>query len=84
MPFIESIRTAERFAGDAGEVLVELYDYDSEGNLVYTGVCSRYDAPVDEDVWYVTKYEYDAEGNVARKQVRQRVAWVDRALLDWL
>ena len=71
-------------ANQAGEVLIELFDYDANGNVIYSGACSFINGSTGEDIWYLYKFSYDSNDNVIRKEVRQLVAWDDRALLDWL
>lgn len=85
MPYVESLKTGERLAAQqAGEVVVELLEYDVNGNLIYKGATNDYAANLETNTWYIYKNTYDGDGNLVRRELRQWVAWVDRALLGWI
>lgn len=82
--FFQPIKSAERHADlGAGEILITKLDYDVDGNIVYRGVNS--DAKADDalETWSICKITYDS-GNPIQMEYRYKVAWADRAILDWL
>lgn len=87
MSFFRPIKSADRFAQDSGEIVLEKFDYDVDGNLIYQGVVNNTAADEADEIWSVVKYTYgDIGGSIRliRSEWRHRVAWNERAVLGWL
>lgn len=84
MAFVDSIKTGDRHAQEAGEAIVQNMDYDVSNNLIYLGACKNPGAPEDDPVWYIFKYTYDGANRLTKTQLRENVSWTDRGLLGWL
>lgn len=65
---------------------VSLYDYDSNGNILYIGRAARGTA-ASEPGWYIEKMTYDANGNVASIKTvifdYERSIWNNRTSLTY-
>lgn len=83
MSFRQPIKTDQRFADSAGEVVVDLFDYDVNSNLIYRGVSSAEQADENEAIWHIAKYTYSGV-DLIRTEFRSNVAWSQRALLNWI
>jgi hypothetical protein len=84
MSFFRTIKSPDRFSQGAGEVILERFDYDISGNLVYQGVVNNTVGPEDSDVWAIAKFTYDGDDRLVRTEYRYLVAWTERAILDWI
>jgi hypothetical protein len=85
MPFFGTFRSPDRFAaGNAGEILLEKYDYDLDGNLIYQGAANSNHADDAADVWAICKYTYNIDNKLIRTEYRYLVSWDNRALLGWI
>lgn len=85
MPFFKTFKSPDRFSGDnAGEILLEKFDYDLDGRLAYEGATNNAHATDADEVWAIAKFTYDGNNKLVMVEYRYRVAWSERALQDWI
>ncbi len=85
MSFFRTFKSPDRFAGDgAGEILLELFDYDGAGNIVYQGCTNQAHGNEEEEIWAIAKFSYNGENQLIRTEYRYTVAWSERAIIDWI
>lgn len=84
MSFFRTIKSPDRFSHGAGEILLEKFDYDVDGNLIYQGAVNSINGGDAEDIWAIAKFTYDGSGRLGRTEYRYLVAWSERAILDWI
>lgn len=83
--FFRPIKSGDRVAGDnAGEILLEKFDYDVDGNLIYQGATNQPHGSEGSDIWSVAKFSYDGSNRVIRTEYRYLESWTARAILDWI
>lgn len=81
--FFRPFKSPDRFSDGAGEILLEKYDYDVDGNVTYQGATNLTKGSDDEDIWAIAKYTY-VDGNISMIEYRYKVAWSERAIQDWI
>ena len=84
MPFFGTFKSPDRFAQGAGEILLEKFDYDVDGNLIYQGATYSTHGSDSSEIWAVAKYTYNVDGKLTMTEYRYLVAWDERAILDWI
>lgn len=84
MSFFRTFKSPDRFAQNAGEILLEKFDYDVDGNLVYQGATNAITGEDTSDIWAIAKFTYDGNGRLSRTEYRYLVAWSERAILNWI
>lgn len=85
MSFFRPFKSGDRFAGNyAGEIILEQFDYDVDGNLIYQGATNNPHGADGDDIWAIAKFTYDGSNRLIRTEYRYLVAWDERSLQDWL
>jgi hypothetical protein len=84
MSFFRTLKSPDRFSQGAGEILLEKFDYDVDGNLIYQGATNQVHGADGDEIWALCKFTYDGSNRLARTEYRYLVAWSDRAILDWI
>ena len=82
--FFRTFKSPDRFAQNAGEIVLEKFDYDVDGNLIYQGATYNAHGSDSDEIWAIAKFSYDGSNRLARTEYRYLAAWDERALLDWL
>ena len=62
--------------------VVERYDYDSDGDLIYAGYADR-GTTSSENKWKISRFTYDGNKNVVLKETAYGV-WNDRVSLSYI
>jgi hypothetical protein len=84
MSFFRTFKSPDRFAQNAGEIVLEKFDYDVDGNLIYQGATYSAQGPDSAEIWAIAKFTYNGDGRLSRTEYRYLVSWDERAILDWL
>lgn len=74
------IAVSRRFYGR--DLIQERFDYDGDGQVIYSGVAKRGKA-TSESAWWIFKYTYSGSNVTAIQVAPQDSVWDDRAALSY-
>jgi len=61
---------------------ITLFDWDTDGNLIYLGMSDSPTRATNADGWYIKKYTWNADALLTKEQKKIGV-WDNRASLGW-